>query len=70
MKYKGPLFGKIGKSYFPLIETSEDFDKLKEKNESLLDAIEYAQNVLSTYKSNRAFKAWKKLEKAKSDVPA
>lgn len=30
MEYKGKLYGKVHKSYFPLIETTEDFDRLKE----------------------------------------
>ena len=29
MKYKGALYGKVGKTYFPLQETSEDFDMMK-----------------------------------------
>lgn len=30
MKYEGKLYGKVGKTYFPLMNTSEDFDKIKE----------------------------------------
>jgi hypothetical protein len=30
MKYEGKLYGKVGKVYFPLEETSEDFDMIKE----------------------------------------
>ena len=31
MEYKGKLYGKVGKSYFPLEATSEDFDNLQNK---------------------------------------
>lgn len=31
MEYKGKLFGKVGESLFPLIETTEDIDILKQK---------------------------------------
>lgn len=27
MKYKGKLYGKVGKSYLPLEETTKDFEK-------------------------------------------
>lgn len=44
MEYKGPLYGKVGRTYFPLQETSEDFDKLKsdfkelyEKSKAIID---------------------------------
>jgi hypothetical protein len=30
MRYEGKLYGKVGKHYFPLEATSEDFDKNKE----------------------------------------
>lgn len=33
MEYKGKLYGKVGKSYFPLIETAEDFENLKVAND-------------------------------------
>jgi len=31
MEYKGKLYGKVGKSYFPLEETTEDFELLKKR---------------------------------------
>ena len=31
MEYQGKLYGKVGKSYFPLEATSEDFDNLQNK---------------------------------------
>lgn len=30
MKYEGKLYGKVGKAYFPLEATSEQFDTIKE----------------------------------------
>lgn len=30
MKYEGKLYGKVGKTYFPLEATSEQFDTIKE----------------------------------------
>jgi len=29
MEYKGKLYGKVGKSYFPLEATTEDFERLE-----------------------------------------
>ena len=43
MEYKGKLYGKVGNSYFPLTETTEDIENIKLKNEyynKLLDKIE------------------------------
>ena len=31
MEYQGKLYGKVGKSYFPLEATLEDFDNLQNK---------------------------------------
>jgi hypothetical protein len=40
MKYEGKLYGKVGKTYFPLEETSEQYDSqrqlLKESRDLLL----------------------------------
>jgi len=29
MEYKGKLYGKVGNGYFPLLETTEDIEKLR-----------------------------------------
>lgn len=29
MEYKGKLYGKVGKRYFPLVEPTEDIEKLR-----------------------------------------
>lgn len=31
MNYKGKLYGRVGKTYFPLLDTSEEVDNLKIK---------------------------------------
>lgn len=35
MEYQGKLYGKVGKSYFPLVLTTKDVDKLESENEAL-----------------------------------
>jgi hypothetical protein len=39
MKYQGPLFAKFGRKFVPLIQTSEDFDRLERENTNLRDAL-------------------------------
>ncbi len=39
MEYHGKLYGKAGKTYFQLLETSEDVDNLKKENAELKDCI-------------------------------
>jgi len=39
MEYKGNLYGKVGKSYFKLLNTSEDFDKLKSERNEMLEML-------------------------------
>ena len=35
MEYKGKLYGRVGKNYFPLIETTEDIEALKQQIKDL-----------------------------------
>jgi hypothetical protein len=37
MEYKGKLYGKVGKSYMPLVESSHDIDLLK----NIVDSIAF-----------------------------
>ena len=37
MEYKGKLYGKVDNHYFPLIESTTDIEKLKEKVKELED---------------------------------
>lgn len=43
MEYQGRLFGKVGGHYFPLLATSEDFDKLKKERDELLNHLREAK---------------------------
>lgn len=45
MEYKGKLYGKVGNSYFPLLATSDDFDKLKAKEKTFDKMLEYLQKL-------------------------
>ena len=47
MEYSGKLFGKVGKSYFPLEATTEDFDGLKNANELLKKKLQVAEKALN-----------------------
>lgn len=47
MEYSGKLFGKVGKSYFPLEATTEDFDGLKNGNELLKKKLQVAEKALN-----------------------
>lgn len=46
MEYKGELYGKVGKSYFPLQETSEDFDSMKKALQEFVSAVENEEIIL------------------------
>jgi len=39
MEYKGKLYGKVGKHYFPLEATSNDFDNLQKQNTEMLEML-------------------------------
>lgn len=45
MEYSGKLYGKIGRRYVPLKQTSEDVDKLERDNADLLEALETLVNM-------------------------
>jgi len=40
MEYKGKLYGKVGKHYFPLEATSNDFDNMQKQNTEMLKMLE------------------------------
>lgn len=44
MEYQGKLYGKVGKKYFPLIETTEDIDRLKAENAKMKAALAHIKN--------------------------
>lgn len=39
MEYNGKLFGKVGRTYFPIEETTEDIEILKKKLENAEKAL-------------------------------
>lgn len=47
MEYKGKLYGKVGKSYFPLEATKEDFEGFKNGNEFLKQKLQVAEKALN-----------------------
>lgn len=49
MEYKGQLFGKVGKSYFPLIKTSEDVDKLEKQHSQMLNLLKDFEKMHGEY---------------------
>jgi len=46
MEYKGKLYGKVGKTYFPMVETAEDFDKFKQEHAEMVEMLEDVCNQL------------------------
>lgn len=40
MEYKGQLYGKLGKTYFPMEATSDDFDRNIEENAILTNELQ------------------------------
>lgn len=40
MQYKGKLFGKVNDVFFPLLQTTDDFEKIEKQNIDLLSTIE------------------------------
>lgn len=47
MEYEGKLYGKVGKSYFPLEDSTEDVDGLKNNNELLKQKLQVAEKALN-----------------------
>jgi hypothetical protein len=39
MEYKGKLYGKVGKSYFPLVLTTEDIDTMELELKALREEV-------------------------------
>ena len=54
MEYKGHLFGKVGKHYFPLMATSEDFENLQNRVKELEAELQQIKNgeIRESDKSN------------------
>lgn len=45
MEYKGKLYGKVGKSYFPLLHTTDDYDNLVKCVAELEALLEQKLNI-------------------------
>ncbi len=41
MEYKGKLYGKVGKTYFPLLKTASEVDKLEKENAEMLEMLKF-----------------------------
>ena len=51
MEYKGQLFGKVGKSSFPLIKTAEEVDKMEAVNKKMVEHLISAEmEIKAMYK--------------------
>lgn len=51
MEYKGTLYGKVGKSYFPLVKTAEQVDKMESDNKQMLKELKNTLTVIDNIKS-------------------
>ena len=52
MNYAGKLYGKgHGKTYFPLVLTSEDVDQMQKEHAAMKDALEYILGIGLTPKT-------------------
>ena len=47
MEYKGKLYGKVHKSYFPLEATTDDFEALQTNIELLKKKLQVAEKALN-----------------------
>lgn len=48
MQYHGKLYGKgHGKTYFPLVLTSEDVDKMETENAQMREALGHIRSILT-----------------------
>lgn len=62
MEYKGKLYGRVGNTYFPLIETTDDVENLKRKiseleteNKMLEKACTRAQDIAEDLQSKLSY---------------
>ena len=55
MEYKGKLYCKLGSKYVELLETSEDFDNLKEQNRLMNEKIKELKLLNIAYQSAIAY---------------
>jgi hypothetical protein len=46
MNYQGPLFAKVGRKYVPLVQTSEDFDRLERENIRLRGLLQRSRDMI------------------------
>jgi hypothetical protein len=52
MKYSGKLYGKgHGKTYFPLVLTAEDVDRIEKERDEMKEALEYILGIGLTVKT-------------------
>lgn len=51
MEYKGNLYGKVGKSYFPLMKSADDVDKMESDNKKMLKELKNTLTVIDNLKS-------------------
>jgi hypothetical protein len=52
MEYKGKLYGKVGSTYFPLLNTTEDWDNLENKVNELQEVVNKNCNIPDVSKSD------------------
>ena len=50
MEYKGKLYGKVNKSYFPLEATTDDFEALQTNIELLKNKLQVAEKAFNAYR--------------------
>ena len=70
MKYIGTLYGKVAGKYFPLMQTSEDFDRLELSETSLRSEITRSRETIEIVAAqrNRALEAVEKLRETIIDT--
>ena len=49
MKYEGPLYGKVGRKYIPLKQTSQDVDRLERLLDEAREALRWAQEQMGKH---------------------
>jgi len=49
MNYEGPLYGKIGRRFVPLKQSSKDVDSLQSERDQMRKAIEYAHEAFLSF---------------------
>lgn len=54
IKYTGPLFGKIGRRFIPLLLLAEEVDKLQADHDELIEAITAFRDAKGRYHTQKA----------------